>query len=41
MAGKIEDYERLLRDLSLRTSDEDQILIRRVLHKVSARLSSL
>ena len=41
MAGKIEDYERLLRDLSLRASDEDQSLIRRVLHKVSPPLSSL
>lgn len=38
MAGKIEDYERLLRDLSLRTSDEDQSLIHRALNKVSCRL---
>ena len=35
MVEKIENYERLLRDLSLRTSDEDQLLIRRALQKVS------
>lgn len=35
MVEKIENYERLLRDLSLRTSDEDQSLIRRALQKVS------
>ncbi|KAL8792583.1 MAG: hypothetical protein Q9195_004806 [Heterodermia aff. obscurata] len=35
MIEKIENYERLLRDLSLRTSDEDQSLIRRALQKVS------
>ena len=35
MVEKIENYERLLRDLSLRASDEDQSLIRRALQNVS------
>lgn len=36
MSEKLEEYERLLRDLSSRASDVDQSLIRRVLQKVIA-----
>ena len=35
MIEKIETYEKLLRDLSLRSSDQDQSLIRRALQNVS------
>lgn len=35
LAEKLEEYERLLRDLSFRASDVDQSLIRRVLQKAS------
>ena len=41
MVEKIENYERLLRDLSLRASDEDQSLIRRALQNVSFSPSTL
>ena len=34
MAGKIQDYEKLLRDLSFRTCEADQTLIRKALQKV-------
>jgi len=36
MAEKLEEFERLLRDLSFRASDVDQSLIRRVLQKASS-----
>ena len=41
MVEKIENYERLLRDLSLRSSDQDQLLIRRALQNVSFSSSTL
>ena len=36
MAEKLEEYEKLLRDLSFRASDVDQSLIRRALQKASS-----
>lgn len=36
MAGKLEDYEKLLRDLSLRVDNADHVLIQKVLEKVRA-----
>ena len=38
MAGRLDDYERLLRDLSLRVDNADHVLIQRVLEKVRARV---
>ena len=40
MAGKIQDYEKLLRDLSFRASVADQSLIRKILQQVSSRTST-
>ena len=34
MAGKLEEYERLLRDLSVRVDEPDQILISKAIEKV-------
>ncbi len=34
MAGRLEEYERLLRDLNLRVDEPDQILISKALEKV-------
>lgn len=36
MAGKLEEYERLLRELSLRVDEPDQILISKAIEKVRA-----
>lgn len=36
MAGKLEEYERLLRELSLRVDEPDQILISKAIEKVCA-----
>lgn len=34
MAGKLEEYEKLLRELSLRVNEPDQILISKAIEKV-------
>lgn len=39
MAGKLEEYEKLLRDLSLRVDEPDQIMILKALEKVCVYLS--
>ena len=35
MAGKLEEYEKLLRELSLRVDEPDQIMISKAIEKVS------
>ena len=41
MAEKVADFEKLLKDLSLRVGDEDAAQIRALLEKVRVRLRSL